>query len=157
MTPETELSRASLLHQEFQPRLVDDFSSIDIDEIAEYLRRLVKEGKEGAFLIISIRSNKIYVQFSYNPKSEGTVYCEAVSDEYLPKELKLSEDQIWRLKQLGFQSPGSDNGEPLNFNQNVSIANDEEILALAKMTGQIFFDVYYMSADEKLQFRLELG
>jgi len=121
----------------------------DEEQLVHNLRRLIKEGGESNFLIVSV--GEVYVQFAAS-RGDKEMYCEAVSNEFLPPELQLAEDKIVQLQGLDFEEPGA---SP-NFSRTFDVAEETALRELAHLTHHILSNVYGCAAQSKLQFELVL-
>jgi type III secretion system-like peptide-binding chaperone len=117
--------------------------------LGENLWRLVTEGDSSNFLIVSI--GDAYVQFSAG-KGDKDVYCEAVSNSYLPPTRLLTFEKASRIRAMGFEEP-SDGG---NFSRTSDLSTREAAYELAKATCRIFSEVYDCSADSTFKYELVL-
>ncbi len=64
--------------------------------IARALDKLISEGTDGSYLIVAI--DEVYFQFlSIGDLQQRRLYCEAVSNEFLPEGQKLEPEQITAL------------------------------------------------------------
>ena len=79
--------------------------------------------------------------------------CETVSNEFLPKNFKLKDEQITKLTALGFNKPGNTNS---NFYIQQYLNNDDDFEYLSEITGAVFFDVHALPEDTQLAFKLTL-
>jgi hypothetical protein len=70
--------------------------------VADALKEMVINGTDRSYVIIS--SGEYYVQFKHFA-TDGEVYCEAVSETYLPDDLPLSKKAANRLVGIGFHEP----------------------------------------------------
>ncbi len=117
-------------------------------EIAAALQRLTTGGGQGNFMIVT--AGEVYVQFAA-ALGEKTVYCEAVSDEYLPAHRRLSLAQINELKDRGF-APGAGG----NYSSTFDLAGLEDARKLARSTVEILERVYGCSRDTQVEIKLTL-
>lgn len=69
------------------------------------IEQLVEKGGYENFAVISL-SKDYYVQLSAE-KGDSEIYCEAVSNNYLPEGQQLSEAQIQELTRLNWHPPTS--------------------------------------------------
>lgn len=125
------------------------FSEKNKEQLKTNLHRLITEGSEDSFLIVSV--GDIYVQF-VPPSEEKEIYCEAVSNEFLPRRMKLDEKRTSRLKELGFEEPG----ESPNYSRYFDISNDNALQEAIQTILSIFANVYGCPANSNFKFELNL-
>jgi len=75
-----------------------------------FLNELLAEG--GTSGLLTIESGRVYGQFTFAP-DKNLLYCELVSNQFLPKDVQLSPEKLSLLPARGFQVPA----EPGNFNR----------------------------------------
>jgi len=121
-----------------------------VDDIVDELRRLLTEGGDGNYLVLS--SDVYYVQFTGQPGDTG-LHCEAVSDVFLPDDRALSEQGRTRMEALGFRQESS--GE--NFHRTFDVASDEALRHIAGTALSIFEQVYGCGPAPVLEREIELG
>jgi|GEM_PF-260012 len=119
------------------------------DALVYNLRRLLTEGGAGNYLVASV--GDVYVQFSAS-RGEQQIYCEAVSNQFLPRNLQLSEDKISQLRGLGFEI-GRDSP---NFSRTCYIVDSQELREIARTALSILSDVYGIPPSSMIQFELNL-
>jgi hypothetical protein len=120
----------------------------------EVLRRLVREGEDGGFLIA--HAGDYYVQFALEVKQQrSSLYCEAVKNAYLPPRLQLAEESIDKLISMGFEEPPD---ELSNYHRTYQISdNDEELREIANTAIRVLADVYEVSERVSIETTLDLG
>lgn len=118
-------------------------------QLAQNLARLIAEGDSSSFLVVE--AGPVYIQFAVG-RGKKEVYCEAVSNQFLPADLRLSDDQVAQLRRLGFQEPGA---SP-NFSRTFSLAEEAEIHELAHLTCQILSSIYNCHSQSPVRFELAL-
>jgi hypothetical protein len=119
-------------------------------EIASGLLDLMREGGPGNFMVVS--SGDIYVQFAGSP-GDPMVVCESISNEYLPKTLKMSRDAIDRLQEFGFVLGGD---EIENFSRSYEIKTEDQAREVAETAIQILKEVYALPKSAEVQIELSL-
>ncbi len=119
-------------------------------QLIQNLKRMLTEGGMGNFLIVSC--GDAYFQFAAG-RGETQIYCEAVSNEYLPRGRQLSGEQSKQLQALGFEPP--DEGTH-NFSRNFAVAADSALSDLASRTLRILSTVYGCAESTALEFQLNL-
>ena len=67
-----------------------------------FLRELIANGNTTGLL--TFESGRVYCQFTFIPEKQE-IYCELVSNQYLPKDLQLTPEKITLITACGFQSP----------------------------------------------------
>ena len=117
------------------------------DELAINLDRLLTEGDEGSFMVVSV--GKPYVQFGAD-KYDTRVRFEAVSNAYLPSEMRLTKEKVSELAIIGFDVSNPES----NFFREVDVSNKSTIRVIAKTARDILIDVY--GCDPKARPRIEL-
>jgi|CXWL01.1.fsa_nt_gi hypothetical protein len=103
------------------------------------LRRLLAEDRAGNCLILG--SASYYVQFAAGADDEG-LYMEAVSNEYLPPESQLSNEQERTLVDMGLSI------NPASLNYSVYVLVDVPSAVFA--SSEVFSAVYRIGDDELL-------
>jgi len=102
--------------------------------LLENLTALVRDGSHDSFLIVD--ASDFYVQFLFNP-SASYLYCEAVSDAFLPEAAQLTKKAADKLISMGFKEPPDEN---TNYRQDFML--DEELSTLsdiATIVVRVFF------------------
>jgi hypothetical protein len=117
------------------------------DAFLEHLDRLMNEAGQDSYLIVE--AGDVYVQFTPGREGKG-VYCEAVSNEFLPPARQLTEEQIARLEELGFEPP---NGTP-NFSRSHAAAGPEDLRDLARLMLTVLSEVYGCDPRAMVKFNL---
>ncbi len=117
-------------------------------QLVHNLKRMLNEGGDGNFLIVSC--GDAYVQFAAK-RGDTQIYCEAVSNEYLPRNKQLSDHQIAQLQQLGFDT----SSDTENFSCTLAVADETSLASIAHFVVSILTDVYGCT-DAKLEFELNL-
>ena len=119
-------------------------------EIASGLLDLTREGGPGNFMVVS--SGDIYVQFAGSPGNPQVV-CESISNEYLPKTLKMSRESIDRLQEFGFVLGGD---EIENFSRSYEMTTEDHAREVAETAIQILKEVYALPKSAEVQIELSL-
>lgn len=119
------------------------------DTLVYNLRRLLTEGGTGNYLVVS--TGDVYVQFAAT-RGEQQIYCEAVSNQFLPQSMRLSEDKISQLRGLGFEIG---RGSP-NFSRTFYIVDSQELREIARTGLSVLSDVYGIPSHSRIQFELNL-
>jgi hypothetical protein len=119
-------------------------------EIASGLLDLTREGGPGNFMVVS--SGDVYVQFAGSPGNPQVV-CESISNEYLPKTLKMSRESIDRLQEFGFVLGGD---EIENFSRSYEITSEDHAREVAETAIQILKEVYALPKSAEVQIELSL-
>ena len=119
-------------------------------EIYSGLLDLTREGGPGNFMVVS--AGDIYVQFAGSPGNPQVV-CESIANEYLPKKLKMSAEDVKKLKGFGFKLGGD---EIKNFSHVFPLSTEAEARKLAKLTTRILKDVYAVAPADDVQIELSL-
>ncbi len=115
-------------------------------ELVDKFKELM-QASEDSFLIVAPQSDSdIYVQFTYNSTK---LYCEAVSNKFLPKKKQLTETKIGLLRQWNFSL---NENESQNFEVTFSSSNLPD---LVNQIIKIFNDVYGVLNTNKFEIELE--
>lgn len=120
------------------------------NKVLEYLNRLINEAQEDGFLILSI--GDVYVQFTIE-EDLSILYCETVSNQYLPQKSKLKKDQTDKLLALGLNYPDSGHS---NFYMGIYLKNKNCKEQAALVALSVFFQVHNISEASEISFKLEL-
>ncbi len=105
--------------------------------ILSIIEDLIYEGGDGNFAILNL-SDDYYIQL-VAAKNAVQVYCEAISDNYLPDDYQLTEAQIQQLKTLKWKAPDNPIG---NFFCTHAADSDAGRAALAAFIMQTATSVY---------------
>ncbi|MHA1155258.1 MAG: TY-Chap domain-containing protein [Candidatus Heimdallarchaeota archaeon] len=116
-------------------------------ELVDRFKELIQASEDGFLIVAPQKDSDVYVQFTY---SSEELYCEAVSNEYLPKKKQLTETKIGLLKQWNFTF---DKNESPNFTTTFSTSNLPD---LVNQIIKIFNDVYGVFNTIKFEIELEL-
>ncbi|MHA1556130.1 MAG: TY-Chap domain-containing protein [Candidatus Heimdallarchaeota archaeon] len=114
-------------------------------ELVDKFKELMQASEDGFLIVAPQNYSDVYVQFTY---SSAILYCEAVSNEYLPKKKQLTKTKIGLLKQWNFTF---DKNESPNFTTTFSTSNLPD---LVNQIIKIFNDVYGVFNTN--QFEIEL-
>ncbi len=117
--------------------------------LIENFRRLLSDGGDDNFLIVSCGDT--YIQFAAE-RGDTQIYCEAVSNAYLPRKQQLSDDKIAELQRLGFSPPD----ESDNFSCIFTIADESAVRRIASLTLHMLANVYGCAESAALDFQLNL-
>jgi hypothetical protein len=105
------------------------------------LEELIQRRIDKSFLIIE--SGDYFYQFQYYPSKE-VIYCEAVSNEYLPETAALSQCASDELIALGFKPPTEKAG--FNYQRVYYIGRGRtQLKELAETAVRVFQDIYKVS------------
>ncbi|MBB6005553.1 TY-Chap domain-containing protein [Arcicella rosea] len=116
------------------------------------INKILKEGGDSNYFVIDITKD-YYIQAASSKGAED-VFCEAVSNQYLSKESKLSEEQLAKLKQIGWNTPTENN---VNFFIERPANNNAAIEALANFISTTISTVYSTDALSKESFQFHLA
>ncbi len=116
------------------------------------INKILKEGGDSNYFVIDITKD-YYIQAASSKGAED-VFCEAVSNQYLSKESKLTDEQLAKLKQIGWNTPTESN---VNFFIERPANNKEAIEALANFISTTVSAVYSSKtlSKDSFQFHLE--
>jgi|AntRauTorckE5430_2_1112549.scaffolds.fasta_scaffold03743_3 hypothetical protein len=98
---------------------------INHELILSLIEQLVTKGLDENFAIFDL-SKDYYLQISA-VKDDTEVYCEAISNNYLPRDSQLTMAQINQLKSLNWQEPASPQDNYMN-NFPINSAAEKTIL-----------------------------
>lgn len=119
--------------------------------IARAPDKLISEGTEGSYLIVAI--DEVYLQFlSIGDTDEPWLYCEAVSNQFLPPDQKLEPEQITALTLLGFE----ETIESPNYSCEFSVPNPDILADIGRMTLQMFATIYLCPSDAEVDIDLHI-
>lgn len=116
--------------------------------IYQSIQGLNHKGGAGNFAIFIADNDKNYYVQVVGEKGGTDLYTEAVSNNSISKDFKLSDSQIGQLKSMGWLD--SKNGKG-NYYQNWSISSDSDRMKVANFLLQTLTDIYSLSANEKLE------
>ena len=127
----------------------------DEEPLVHNLSQLITEGGDGNFLIVSV--GNVYIQFA-GSRGATSVDCEAVSNQFLPEELQLTEHALSQLRGLGFEVPveapvkpswrnlwgllAVTTPPPPNYSRTFDAADEPAVREIARTTLSILSDVY---------------
>lgn len=123
--------------------------------IIKHLEELMKKGGEGSFLIIS--AGEFYMQFARVSSSD--IYAEAVSEDFLHEGFDFTEQMINSLYRYGLfkaEPEYDDDYEGRNYSGIWKASDEKEIAPIAKKIIEIFENVYGLSDDCNLDYKLEI-
>ncbi|MEA5403400.1 hypothetical protein VB776_10765 [Arcicella sp. DC2W] len=125
---------------------------MNIALIKTAINKILKEGGDSNYFVIDITKD-YYIQAASSKGAED-VFCEAVSNQYLSKESKLTDEQLAKLKQIGWNTPTESN---VNFFVERPANNKEAIEALANFISTTVSAVYSSKtlSKDSFQFHLE--
>jgi hypothetical protein len=116
-----------------------------------FLRQLVMGNQQGGFSIFSV--GNYYVQFLKN-QSKSILYCEAVSNNYLPRKLHLTAESVQRLLSFGFQKPDDRRS---NYHKVFDLEEAKRSLSsIAALAVRVMGEVYNVGVDVKLDCKIDL-
>ncbi|MDP6452038.1 MAG: hypothetical protein QF898_01915 [SAR202 cluster bacterium] len=123
----------------------------DAAVIARALDKLIKEGSDGSYLIVAI--DEVYLQFlSVGDRDEPWIYCEAVSNQFLPEDQKLEPEQITALTLLGFE----ETIESPNYSCDFIVSDTAILTDIGRMTLQMFATIYLCPSDSEVDIDLHI-
>ncbi len=100
-----------------------------------FLTELLANG--GAAGLLTLESGRVYGQFTFAPDKQQ-MYCELVSNHFLPKELQLSPEKLNLVTSRGFQVPQKEG----NFNRSYP-AGDRKVMENAVLDMLSLFTEAY--------------
>ena len=116
------------------------------------INKILKEGGDSNYFVINITKD-YYIQAASSKGAED-VFCEAVSNQYLPQASKLSTDQLNKLNEIGWKKPTESN---VNFFLELPADNDVAINFLTNFLASTITAVYSTEniTKESFEFHLE--
>ena len=105
--------------------------------ILSIIEQLVTKGLDENFAIFNL-SKDYYIQISA-VKNDTEVYCEAISNNYLPENKQLTMPQINQLKSLNWEEPSSPQD---NYSNNFPINSASERTVLVNYLMETASTVY---------------
>ena len=99
-----------------------------------------------------VSAGDIYVQFAGSP-GNPQVLCESISNEYLPKTMKMSAAAVKKLKKFGFKLGGDD---IKNFSHTFPLSSEDEARKLAGLTTRILEEIYAVELTAEVQIELSI-
>ncbi len=124
---------------------------ISESEIKQKIIELLEYGNEDSFLIIEF-GDEYYLQFMPSEQNDE-LYCEAVSNNYLPEMVQLSEDQIIKLIDMSWELPETDED---NFSQVIEIENEKSLDKIVTIIVETITKVYLNNVNIKLSYQINL-
>ena len=119
--------------------------------IARALDKLISEGIDGSYLIVAI--DEVYFQFlSIGDMEQRWLYCEAVSNEFLPEGQKLEPEQITALTLMGFV----ESVETPNYSCDFNVSDSAILTDIGRMTLQVFVTIYLCPPDSEVDIDLHI-
>ena len=119
--------------------------------IARALGKLISEGADGSYLIVAI--DEVYIQFLPSGDWDRPwVYCETVSNQFLPPDQRLESEQITALTLLGFE----ETMESPNYTREFKIPDTEAMTEVARGTLQMFATIYRCPPDSEVDIDLHI-
>ena len=119
--------------------------------IARALDKLISEGTDGSYLIVAI--DEVYFQFlSIGDMEQRWLYCEAVSNEFLPEGQKLEPEQITALTLMGFV----ESVETPNYSCDFNVSDSAILTDIGRMTLQVFVTIYLCPPDSEVDIDLHI-
>lgn len=115
-------------------------------------QKILKEGGDSNYFTLDFAEN-YYLQAA-SAKGANEVFCEAVSNEYLPATRKLSESQLSKLVDLGWKKPSEGN---VNFSIELTVNDKIDIDKLVNFVAQTLSEVYGANEIKKEYFQIFLS
>ena len=117
----------------------------NLKTIVNSLRHIQTEGGIGNFVVFIADANKNYfIQFAGEAGS-SELHAEAVSNNFLSPEFRLSERQVIQLQSMGWTPP-----DEVNFYREWQAKTDEDRLVIAQETMDSFVKVYGLNPNQPL-------
>ena len=136
-------------------------SIADTVPLLHALARLVIEGTPGAGSFLIVDAGDVFVQFS-GSRGDTELWCEAVSNEYLPASHRLAQPQIDQLLALGFAPPTRTPDEPSapgtspNFGRHVDIGTETRLYDAAQLVAELLCGIYGCARDGEMRLSLHI-
>jgi hypothetical protein len=108
-----------------------------------------QNAREDKLIIEARASRNVYVQFASECK-DGSVYGEAVCNEYLDGDEALSDEQIRKLVSYGWEPPGSGY---INFHREWKAIDSRDLKIIALEAIRAFSDVYKIDSINEVDLR----
>ena len=102
--------------------------------LVKSLKNIISEG-DGAFF--SLFGGKYHMQITTSNRGEKKIYIDAVSNAHLPAGDKLTDDQMNKIKAMGFSQPSEKDDFALEIDNPM-----DQIEKVAQTAIQVFSDVY---------------
>ncbi len=140
MVPDEEYEEDSLLDLSgAKPEKDETGDASNLEELTRWIDDFILHHMRDDFLVVEMQGR--YVQFVYDDDTEE-IYCEAVSNDFLPPERQVSEDRIGLLIALGFNEPGGNPDGSPNYWRTWDKHDYFSAKHVASTILQIFQDVY---------------
>jgi hypothetical protein len=117
--------------------------------IAQNLIMLTVEGGSGNFMIVSV--GDMYVQFA-GSRGLSRIQCEAVGNDYLDRQHRLSPEKIAELEKLYFVPQDA----PANFAREFQVASEVHARHLAQLALNILEKIYRCERTSPVNLELTL-
>ena len=115
-------------------------------------QKILKEGGDSNYFTLDFAEN-YYLQVA-SSKGAIDVFCEAVSNEYLPISRKLNDTQLAKLVELGWKNPSEGN---VNFSVELPAKDKKDIDKLVDFVAHTLSEVYGTNEVKKEHFQFFLG
>lgn len=115
-------------------------------------QKILTEGGESNYFTLDF-ADSYYLQAA-SSKGANEVFCEAVSNEYLPAAKKLSESQLLKLVELGWKKPSEGN---VNFSTELTVNDKKDLEKIVDFVAQTLSEVYGANEIKKEHFQYFLG
>jgi hypothetical protein len=118
--------------------------------VVSFLNEFLAE--QGESNILLLESGRIYAQLT--PRGgNNQLYCEVVSNKYLPGDLQLSPEKLDLLASRGFEVPADDGG---NFHKVLPAGDTTAVIEIAKEILGTFAEVYGLETMPKFKLTLTI-
>ena len=124
-----------------------------IDQIEQALKRIQMEGGNGNFVIFQTDFRKNYYVQVAGQNNDPALYLEAVSNECLEPEHRLSRAQEDLLKFMDWEPP---NASQINYYRHEDAATDVERRQVANLIYTVLSKVYGYRPDQEIDIHLVL-
>lgn len=116
-------------------------NSTAYDHVRKGIEKIMKHGGKNNIMRIELQ-NDYYIQLLCEIDSNEILF-EAVSNYFIEDSNKLTESEIGKMKQIGWELPKNENE---NFSIEAKIENEEDIKKFAEVIIQTTSDVYKVEA-----------
>lgn len=126
------------------------------------LARIVIEGVSGVGSYVIVEVDGAFVQFA-GTRGDTELWCETVSNHYLPVEQRLGEVQIARLHELGFSSPTRapwdepKKGRCPNYHRRVDVGKEARLFEAGLMVFEILREAYDCAPGAEMRIELRMA
>ena len=121
-----------------------------MDYLIEAIREITEDGGNSNFCIVHL-DDTYYIQFT-GQKGGQSIYCEAVSNQFLPKAKQLTTEQEQQLLALGWST--ADFG---NYSSNQSVQAGKDLMETVQFIMTTAKEIYHTPITEATEYTIELA